>query len=1607
MAAQAIEIDVVANYRDNMSGGVNSSRTSVDRFTQSVERARREAERLGGTQARPSVSIVDRASATLDKIQSKAKSFAGKTFRAGVKIVDYATRPLRAIKNTLFSIKGLVAAVGAGLAAKQLIAGPIALADQIETAQIGFETMFGSAKKATDYMNKIKDFAARTPFETQGVVSSVQQMIRAGWKPEQAMKDIEKIGNAASAAGQGTEGVQGIVLALQQMRMAGKLNAQDMMQLTNRGVKGWEYVAKAMGKTIPEVRKMSEKGLIPVEKAIDAIIDGMGEYDGMMDKMSTGTVSGIMSNLKDTFDIKIVEKWGKGLSEGATKGLSKFSNFLEKIDPLLQKAGSSLEDLGKEISTNFFDFLEGRWEDLEKAITSTEFREADLFGKVKIVWDKVIAEPFGKWWDSKGRPYIEEKMGDLGELLGDGLTTATKVLGKGILTLLGVDTSGMDVFNDASSIGSKFADGFSKGFDADAVMKTIKTVFTEGFKSLFNGNGGTLGNIIKAGLAMKITSGILKGISGARKLWYGSENLQASGLSGVAGQSGIGYKGGLKGLIGKATTINGTLEGSGLIGTMAKFGNFLGSGAYTGNGLAAVGGGAAIGGIIGAAGAVKGISDLSSGYNSTLSRDKKHYNTRGGTKLAMVGTGAAAGAAIGSVVPVVGTAAGALIGAGIGGIGALWKGNDVADSISGVKKSTEELKKEAQELKAENMAKHFGSITLTADQLSRKVKSIIGADTIRRTEKYTSAVQNLETASGYMNTYRDEIGYTHERIMGKEKLSASDIDAYSSALSGYASSVKEYLSADKTTTRSAFSLLYGDDTKGMQKMTKGINKTYTKLEIDLSKKSKKLNDVISKAFEDGKITIAEEKKINELATQIMEIQDKVEQRIAKAESNASYDLIGKKYSNKDLTVKSYKELLSELDKQNEKDMAAADDAYITAKAKIDMQFEEGDLTKKQYDEKIKEIEEKYLNAKSEPIKKTVEISFEILRNNYSGTFDKLDSFDTSSLLSGKSIVGKWDKYDGIYNNLDKLKNASTEKEKYTYTNYRGIEVSEYRDVIRWNDKSKTAFADMQDNFLNSIGADENIRAQMADYYEQLKPQEEDLKNLKKSYEDLGKDVPQWINDSLANIEQVKLMSGDIDTFYRMIGEEIAKTDKGYAEELKGSSNVPKALKEGIEEGLKGEKVESIEVDTNLKVTADKKKIDTSNLDKATKDVVNKMKDKGILKITKDGKVKIKSKDGKIDTTGLDDKTKKAVEKMEKDGTIKINKDGTVTINPKKVETKKLDKATAKAANSLKKEKVIKITKDGKVTVNPKINYKQQNKKIQKQLDKLKKSGVITIDKKGNIKVTAGKIDTSSAKTKADSKTQKDVGKTKKVTKKADVTVNENSTDTSGAVSSTNKKISFAYKDPFGTNASVNVTTNLGSVFGLPTLKSDIIQKAKDNFGTISFDVGVSPRLNSITGGSTGGGGKKKKKKKKNSAYGRRVDSPILTWVGENNNREYIIPTTSGKRQRGLSLWMEAGKDLGVMNNADGGVYGSGSGGGSVFSRLLSEGRGANSVSDTEVTRRESGKNSVQVNVGGISIEITGSGDGAAADVANNKDIICNTIANALEEAFQNLPLATT
>lgn len=163
---------------------------------------------------------------------------------------------------------------------------------------------------------------------------------------------LTSLGDAAAGLGQGTAGVSRLAYALGQMQTSGKLNAQDMMQLTSAGISAWDMLADAAGVSIAEIKDMTSKGMVDSKEAVKVIVAGMNEeFGGMMAKTST-EVSGLLANIEETAGTTsavigqyMINAFNiKGILQTASSALGDFQTKLQNA----ANSGESFRDVIKD-----------------------------------------------------------------------------------------------------------------------------------------------------------------------------------------------------------------------------------------------------------------------------------------------------------------------------------------------------------------------------------------------------------------------------------------------------------------------------------------------------------------------------------------------------------------------------------------------------------------------------------------------------------------------------------------------------------------------------------------------------------------------------------------------------------------------------------------------------------------------------------------------------------------------------------------------------------------------------------------------------------------------------------------------------------------------------------------------------------------------------------------------------------------------------------------------------------------------------------------------------------------------------------------------------------
>lgn len=242
-------------------------------------------------------------------------------------------------------ITGFIAAYG-GKKLWELLIGSNAEMEQYTTS---LEVMLGSASKASAMIEKMRDFAAKTPLTLENVISGGSLLMSYGVDESNLIDTMTKLGDLASG---NAEKMDRITLAYGQMLAKGKVTGEELMQMTEAGVPLQTALAESIGVTGEEFSKMVSAGKVGIDdlnKAITELTTGDGKFAGMMEKQSQ-TMQGMLSTLQDNLS-EFMRKMGEGAFGEVKSALQEASDLLAEweedgtLDRWAQGVGVMLKNL--------------------------------------------------------------------------------------------------------------------------------------------------------------------------------------------------------------------------------------------------------------------------------------------------------------------------------------------------------------------------------------------------------------------------------------------------------------------------------------------------------------------------------------------------------------------------------------------------------------------------------------------------------------------------------------------------------------------------------------------------------------------------------------------------------------------------------------------------------------------------------------------------------------------------------------------------------------------------------------------------------------------------------------------------------------------------------------------------------------------------------------------------------------------------------------------------------------------------------------------------------------------------------------------------------------
>ena len=221
---------------------------------------------------------------------------------------------------------------------KQAVVTGIQYNAMMEQSLIAWETLLGTEEKAIETIEMLQELGAKTPFEFEGLDKVAKLLNMAGYEGEELKTVLTNVGDAVSAVGGGADVLEGVGTAIFQMATKGKISAEEMNQLAERGIPAWGILAEKMNMSTGELMEMVSKGNMMAKDVIPLLVDGMGDkFGGAMEKQSS-TFNGLTSTMQDNFKMMMAEVT-KGLTDLIKSKLPAVISLMENITTTIQNGG--------------------------------------------------------------------------------------------------------------------------------------------------------------------------------------------------------------------------------------------------------------------------------------------------------------------------------------------------------------------------------------------------------------------------------------------------------------------------------------------------------------------------------------------------------------------------------------------------------------------------------------------------------------------------------------------------------------------------------------------------------------------------------------------------------------------------------------------------------------------------------------------------------------------------------------------------------------------------------------------------------------------------------------------------------------------------------------------------------------------------------------------------------------------------------------------------------------------------------------------------------------------------------------------------------------------
>lgn len=1506
--AETIRIEIPVNVVDNTGSGTSSvtrNLTAMERAFERADRAAQRFQRRSGVAAEIEIGADDNATPVLSAVENATEQIDGETTQVEVSADDSATQIVNSASNAVENFDGQSgdAEIGADDSATPVVS---AASDAVENFDgMSGDAEIGASDEATPVIRAAQDAA-----ESWGgsVFNATIGVIDAATAPISALASAAKnpVVQGASLIGasfgvaESVNSFQDFEAMMSQVKAISGATGQAFDDLTAKAQEMGATTKFTATESAEAFNYMAMAGWKPQQM-----------IDGISGIMSLAAASG--EDLGTTSDIVTDAITAFGLTAGdaghfadvlaqasanANTDVSMLGESFKYVAPVAGAMQYSIEDtslaLGLMASANVKGSMSGT---ALKTSIANMVKPTNDMAEAMDKYGISITDGEGNLKSLKG--VIDNVRGSLGGLSRDEQTAvASTIFGKeamaGMLAIVNASEEDYNKLSNAIYNANDAAEGM-----ADTMLDNLKGSFTL-MQSAIEGTENAFG---------KRLSPYLRGIAGGITDMMPEITDGINAVMDVADDKIAGVKRKITDMTGSDEWKNADLFGKIDIAwdsIIAKpFGNWV-----SGDGTQLISSG--LGTLFSSAAAILPGGEKA-GLTSWLSAGilAKGAATVAQKGKSIVETLSPIGDAIGNITEAAGNAndvmdfAGNLssmipVGAKVGLAAA-----GITAAIIGIKLAIDKYNQTQLE---NSLEEHFGKIKLSADEVKDAAAGILNQKYLTNVELALNEVQNADNLraeaqkaleSNDVLEFKSRVGIT---------LTADEQQEYTDNINTFVESKISELES-RTFAAHIHVQTYLGGTEDGQTLAQNIKEWARADNLELSDLSSQLSQKVSEALKDGIIDVNEEEAISAL----QEKMNSITARWKEAEAQAQWDWINQKYghlSAADLESGSFTDLMDEMRSQRETAMESIKADTTQWYSELEAMKDYGRITPEQY-ESYKEQTGWYVRGQEgSELSKSLELGSNTLNDTY-----------------GEKITGNIQTLTETAQNA--LKSAETSLQSGSY----GTIASTFDNMFTSMDNGK--------GFLG-IGADADQRA-LNELYQSMAPDVSQMGSLIDQYREAGQAVPKSLMEGYKEAIEVGAAAGDVDAAWQNYANQILESG---SEEMKSvltdpnnpmyesvREQLPEELKTAIDrataettpdeitlEGLRAAVDGDVDIDKDSWVSALNEKLgDLATTEEVTAD-----------------NVKIKVEQGDClweigNALGIDWQTIAEQNGIESPYIIHPDQELTISMDTIKAEMDgdKAQAAIEQAMSALDAEGAeMSVTAEGvKVDLaNVEVDSDVAAAQIESALGM--ESGTLAAN---GIEIQAGatvtipqelvQVDTSGIQSATEAQTETEPVETDTT---ANVNITDATTDASGAKEQAQSEVESTFSESMPADGHTDVT--LDQTNNAAEVYSEVAGEVQSTFSNpIPASCTVNVTLdwhitNPSAGITTSGSGSSVTASIAGNAEGSIVTGPLLSWVGE-DGPEAIIPLGSKRRDRGMDLWLQAGRALGVKEYADGGMIG--------------------------------------------------------------------------------------